>query len=379
MQVIKDYHRVFASEHLLPNVYNVTGRKSNQSKIINAADGAKHEVLNFASNDFYGFSTDPRVTKNAINAIKTIGVSTCGAEALNGRSILHQELEQIVSELKGLKYTHLFSNAWMAIAGLLNVFCHLGAPTKGYKNTQETLVMFDSNSHACIVTAAIACKNPAGHVHNHSPAVHSSPYSTCNADSLRQRLERKYVPGMRIIVLTDSVFSMDGNIAPLPELLEVLKDYPDSTLVVDEAHATGTIGATGKGIFEHFNLTPQDAINMGINPVIITTFSKFAGSAGAAISSNVPEFIKLLKYTPTSIGTIAMAPSLAAGAITAIKLMQEQPHLVANLHENTRYFRQKLKEANFETIEGTTPVIPVITKELHPKSFAHRLLEEYKI
>jgi glycine C-acetyltransferase len=196
---------------------------------------------------------------------------------------------------------------------------------------------------------------------------------------LRKRLEKKYVPGMRIIVLTDSVFSMDGNIAPLPELLEVLKDYPDSTLVLDEAHATGTIGATGKGIFEHFNMTPQDAINMGVNPVIITTFSKFAGSAGTAVSSDVPEIINLMKFTPTSIATIAMAPSLVAGALTSLKLLQEQPHIVARLHENTKYFRQKLKENHFEILESTTPVIPVITNELHPRSFAHRLLEQYKI
>jgi 7-keto-8-aminopelargonate synthetase-like enzyme len=137
MQVIKDYHRIFTEEHLLPNVYNVTARQSNHSKIINAADGTSHEVLNFASNDFYGFSTDPRITESAINAIKTFGVSTCGSQALNGRTVLHRELEQAVSDLKGLKYTHLFSNAWMAIAGLLNVFCHLAPLQKGIKTPKK--------------------------------------------------------------------------------------------------------------------------------------------------------------------------------------------------------------------------------------------------
>ncbi len=151
---------------------------------------------------------------------------------------------------------------------------------------------------------------------------------------------RRYVqPQDRIMVVSDAVFSMDGDIAPIPDMLEVLQNYEGSVLLMDEAHASGAIGATGRGIYEHFNLLPQQVTEWGIVPLIMTTFSKFAASAGAAISSHVAELKPLLNVSPTSIGTISLPPPTTAAALESIRLVRQSPERVQKLQENTRYLR----------------------------------------
>jgi glycine C-acetyltransferase len=160
----------------------------------------------------------------------------------------------------------------------------------------------------------------------------------------------------------------------LPEMIEILSHYPDSTLVMDEAHASGSIGATGRGIYEHFGLKPQDALDKGINPLIMTTFSKFGASVGASISSNTKELIPLLNVSPTSIGTCSLAPPLTAAALQSIRIVKENPELVQRLQESTKYLRAQLAAQGFESI-GETNVIPILLPpELNPKEFARELL-----
>jgi glycine C-acetyltransferase len=144
---------------------------------------------------------------------------------------------------------------------------------------------------------------------------------------------------------------------------------------MDEAHATGAIGATGRGIYEYYGLTPQDAIDRGIAPLIMTTFSKFGASVGAAISSHVAELKPLLNVSPTSIGTCSLAPPLAAAALQSIRLVQQKPEIITRLQENTRYLRSRLAAHDFTAI-GETNVVPVILpSELNPKTFARELLD----
>jgi glycine C-acetyltransferase len=166
---------------------------------------------------------------------------------------------------------------------------------------------------------------------------------------------------------------MDGDIAPLPDMIDVLSHYDGSVLVMDEAHASGALGATGRGIYEHFDLLPQQAIERGVTPLIMTTFSKFAASAGAAISSHVAELKPLLNVSPTSIGTISLAPPLTAAALESIRLVRQQR--VKRLQENTHYLRSRLAAHDFLAI-GETNVIPVLLPpEINPKLYAREMLD----
>jgi glycine C-acetyltransferase len=181
------------------------------------------------------------------------------------------------------------------------------------------------------------------------------------------------------MVVSDAVFSMDGDIAPLPDILDVLQHYDGSVLVMDEAHASGSIGATGRGIYEHFGILPQHAIERGIIPLIVTTFSKFAASAGAAISSHVEELIPLLNVSPTSIGTISLSPPLTAAALESIRQVRQHPERVKNLQDNTQYLRSRLNEQGFTPI-GETNVVPVILPpEINPKLFGRHMVDKHGI
>jgi glycine C-acetyltransferase len=209
--------------------------------------------------------------------------------------------------------------------------------------------------------------------------VRMKSYRHCDAEDLARKLKRYARPGDRILVVTDAVFSMDGDIAPLPAMLDALQHYPDSVLVMDEAHASGALGATGRGIYEHFGLTPQDAIDRGIVPIIMTTFSKFAASAGAAISTHVEEFKPLLNVSPTSIGTISLSPPLAAAALESIQQVRQHPELVERLQANTQYLRSRLAEEGFTAV-GETNVVPVLVPpEINPKEFGRRMLHDHGI
>ena len=262
---------------------------------------------------------------------------------------------------------------------LVDAFCHLAIPVPGFEHTRETLILSDVLNHGCIVSAVVNAGTRSGKVFGYSPQVRMKSYRHCDADDLARKLKRYARPGDRILVVTDAVFSMDGDIAPLPAMLDVLQNYEGSVLVMDEAHASGALGATGRGIYEHFGLTPQDAINRGVVPIIVTTFSKFAASAGAAISTHVQEFKPLLNVSPTSIGTISLAPPLAAAALESIRQVRQHPELVERLQANTRYLRSRLAEEGFTAV-GETNVVPVLTPpEINPKEFGRRMLEDHGI
>jgi glycine C-acetyltransferase len=219
----------------------------------------------------------------------------------------------------------------------------------------------------------------SGKVFGNSPRVRVKAYRHCDLEDLAKKLYRYAHPGDRILVVSDAVFSMDGDIAPLPEMIQVLSNYPGSVLLMDEAHASGAIGANGRGIYEHFGIKPDYAIERGVVPLIMTTFSKFAASAGAAISTHIPEFQPLLNVSPTSIGTISLPPPMTAAALESIRQVRQYPEMVQKLQENTRYLRDRMAENDFEAI-GETNVIPVLLpSHINPKLFARKLMADHGI
>jgi glycine C-acetyltransferase len=379
VQVIKEYVERWFGSDLDPDEYLCHKKQGNLVEIEEANTGKRHTVLTFCTNDVLGLVQNPQVQKAAIDAITHYGTSNSSCSVLSGRIPLHRDLEQEISEFKHLPHTQLFINAWMAMQALIDAFCHLAIPVPGFKHTRETLILSDVLNHGCIVSAVVNAGTRSGKVFGYSPQVRMKSYRHCDAEDLGRKLKRYARPGDRILVVTDAVFSMDGDIAPLPAMLDVLQHYPDSVLVMDEAHASGALGATGRGIYEHFGLTPQDAIDRGVVPIIMTTFSKFAASAGAAISTHVEEFKPLLNVSPTSIGTISLSPPLAAAALESIRQVRQHPELVERLQANTQYLRSRLAEEGFTAV-GETNVVPVLMPpEINPKEFGRRMLHDHGI
>ncbi len=379
MQVVKEYVQRWYESELDPDEYVCHNKQGNLYDIEEAATGKRQTVLTFCTNDVLGLVQDPAVKQAAIDSIERYGTSNSSCSVLSGRIDLHRQLEDEISEFKHLSHTQLFLNAWMAMQALMDAFCHLAIPVPGFQHTRETLILTDVLNHGCIVSAVVNAGTRSGKVFGHSPRVRVKAYRHCDVNDLARKLRRYVKPGDRVMVVSDAVFSMDGDIAPLPEMIEVMQPYPDSVLVMDEAHASGALGATGRGIYEHFGISPQSAIDRGVVPLIMTTFSKFAASAGAAISSHVSELKPLLNVSPTSIGTISLPPPTTAAALESIRQVRQRPELVQTLQANTRYLRSRLEENDFAAI-GETNVVPVLLPpEINPKYFARHLMEEYGI
>ncbi|MBD2089047.1 aminotransferase class I/II-fold pyridoxal phosphate-dependent enzyme [Microcoleus sp. FACHB-1515] len=377
MQVVKEYVQRWYESGLDPDEYICHGKQGSLVDLEEAATGVRRKVLTFCTNDVLGLVQNQAVQQAAIDAITNFGTSNSSTSVLSGRIDLHRQLEDEISAFKHLQHTQLFLNAWMAMQALMDAFCHLAIPVPGFQNTRETLILTDVLNHGCIVTAIANAGTRSGKMFGHSPRVRVRAYRHCDMEDLARKLQRYARPDDRIMVVSDAVFSMDGDIAPLPDMIDILQNYEGSTLLMDEAHASGAIGATGRGIYEHFNILPQYAIERGVVPLIMTTFSKFGASVGAAISSHVAELKPLLNVSPTSIGTCSLAPPLTAAALESIRQVRRHPELVQQLQENTRYLRNRLHEKDFEAI-GETNVVPILLPaEINPKLFARTLIHEH--
>jgi glycine C-acetyltransferase len=379
VQVVKEYVQKWYQSGLDPDEYICHAKHGNVVDIEETATGIRRRVLTFCTNDVLGLVQDESVRQAAIDSIQQYGTSNSSCSVLSGRIDLHRQLEDEISDFKHLPHTQLFLNAWMALQALMDAYCHLAIPVPGFQHTRETLILTDVLNHGCIISAVTNAGTRSGKLFGHSPRVRVRAYRHCNVEDLARKLKRYARPDDRIMVVSDAVFSMDGDIAPLPDMIEVLSAYEGSTLVMDEAHASGAIGPTGRGVYEHFGITPQYAIDRGVMPVIMTTFSKFAASAGAAISSHVAELKPLLNVSPTSIGTISLAPPLTAAALQSIRRVKQSPELVQRLQENTKYLRSRLAAHDFDVI-GETNVLPIILPpEINPKVFARQLMDKHGI
>ncbi|MEM1239143.1 MAG: aminotransferase class I/II-fold pyridoxal phosphate-dependent enzyme [Cyanobacteria bacterium P01_H01_bin.26] len=379
MEVVNDYVQRLHASGLYPDKFICHQKNGNRIEVEVQGTGRRHQVLTFCTNDVLGMAQDDAVTQAAIDSIRRYGTSNSSCSVLSGRIDLHRQLEEEISAFKHLPHTQLFLNAWMALQALMDGFCHLAVPVQGFQHTRETIIFSDVLNHGCIIAAVVNADNRSGKMFGHSPKVRVKAYRHCDMDDLERKMRRYVRPDDRIIVISDAVFSMDGDVVPLPRMLDIMEDYPGSVVVMDEAHASGAIGGKGEGIYDHFGITPQSVIERGIVPIIMTTFSKFAGSAGAAISAPNRELIDLLDVSPTSIGTISLPPPVTAAALESIRQVRSQPERVAKLQANTRYLRSQLIAAGFEAI-GETNVVPVLLPpDLDPKAFARALMEEHGI
>lgn len=267
------------------------------------------QLINFASNDYLGLAGDDRLIQAAIAATTKFGTGSTGSRLLSGHRKLHGELERAIASLKQTEDALAFSSGYLANLGAI-------AALVGKRD----LILSDRYNHSSLKNGAILSGATV------------VEYAHGDVKNLNLKLEKERELYRRCLIITDSVFSMDGDLCPLPALLDLAEQF-NCMLLVDEAHATGVLGANGAGCVEHFGCTGRQLIQIG-------TLSKALGSLGGFVagSSTLIDFLR--NRAPSWIYTTALSPADTAAALAAIKIIQQEPQRRAQLWRNVDYLKQ---------------------------------------
>ncbi|NEQ75730.1 MAG: 8-amino-7-oxononanoate synthase [Okeania sp. SIO2C9] len=261
------------------------------------------KLINFASNDYLGLAGDPRLIEAAIQATKEFGTGSTGSRLLTGHREIHQELELEIAKLKQTETALVFSSGYLANIGVISSVV-----------SQRDLILSDKYNHSSLKNGAILS------------GAKILEYSHNNIEDLTNKLEQAREKYRRSLIITDSVFSMDGDLCKLPLLLDLAEKY-NSMLLVDEAHATGVFGINGGGCVEHFNCTGKELIQIG-------TLSKALGSLGGYVAGSKKLIEFLRNRAPSWIYTTGLTPADTAAALTAIKIIKKEPERRLKLWQN---------------------------------------------
>jgi glycine C-acetyltransferase len=287
------------------------------------------EVINFCANNYLGLSNHLALVDAARHGLEQYGYGMSSVRFICGTQDIHKELEQKVSKYLGTEDTILYSSCFDANGGMFEAL--LG---------EDDVILSDELNHASIIDGIRLCK------------AHRYRYKHNDIRDLESHLKQSMDRRFRMIA-TDGVFSMDGELAKLPDLVELAEKY-DAILMVDDSHATGFIGKKGKGTHEHFDV-------MGKVDIITTTFGKALGGASGGCISGSKIFIDVLRQKSRPyIFSNSVSPVVVAGTIKALELLEQSTELRDKLEVNTKYFRQKIKEAGFEIIDGFHPIVPIM-------------------
>lgn len=302
-------------------------------------------VLLICSNNYLGLTKDPRVVKAGSDAMVHYGAGAGAARLISGNMPAHGELEEALARFKGTASALLFSTGYMANTGLLGTLCKKG-----------DVIFCDRLAHASIIDGCLL--SPARLVryrHNHM-------------GHLDDLMKNTPCSGRRWIV-TEGVFSMDGDIAPLPELLQIAERH-DAVVILDEAHATGVLGKRGRGTVEHFGCSSDRIIQMG-------TLGKALGGFGAFVAGERIVVDYLINKARSFIFTTALPPAVAASAREALRIVEAEPERVARLRANAIDLRRGLQGLGFDVPSGETPIIPVMVGDAEKAlSLSRTLLNE---
>ena len=305
-----------------------------------------HNAVMLASNNYLGLSNHPRVKAAAHRGLDEWGYGMASVRFLCGTEPIHLELERRIAQFVGCEAAILHSSCFAANEAF---FAALLANDFGQTDYQD-VIYSDQLNHASIIDGVRLCRQIA------KPTV-SRLYRTRDLDHLREMLDADRDKNYRVkIIATDGVFSMEGLLAPLVELAELARAH-DALLFVDESHATGALGQTGRG-------TPEALGIHGQIDVITGTFGKaLGGASGGFIAGRAPliEFLRQKSRPYTFSNT--MPPSVVTASIEAISLIENDPTIVNALHENTAYFRREIVRLGFTIIEGSHPIVPVMLGE----------------
>lgn len=283
-------------------------------KTIAGRPGAKtildgHEVINFASNDYLGLAGDERLIAAAIAATQEYGTGSTGSRLLSGHRKLHRDLEIAIASLKETEDAVVFSSGYLA--NLSTITALVGT---------RDLILSDQYNHSSLKNGA---KLSGAHV---------IEYSHGNVTELKAHLVEQRQLYRRCLIITDSVFSMDGDLCPLPELFELATEF-SCMLLLDEAHATGVLGERGSGCVEHFGYSGKNIIQVG-------TLSKALGSLGGYVAGSNQLIDFLRNRAPGWIYTTGLSPADTAAALTAIKILQQEPERRTNLWNNINFLKE---------------------------------------
>ncbi len=294
------------------------------------------EVLILSSNNYLGLCDEPTVVQAGIEGLTKFGAGTGSVRFICGTFTIHRELEAALARFVGTESSMSFVAAWNANEALTATVVEEG-----------DFVCSDALNHASIIDSIRLAKA----ITKCTTAV----YPHGDLDDLVAKLKANRGAKRRLI-WTDGIFSMEGSIAKLPQLLQVARDH-DAVLIVDDSHATGVIGATGRGTPEHFGV-------LGEVDVITSTLGKaLGGAAGGFVAGPAPLCDMLTQRARPQLFSNALTPTVAASALAAVRFIETHPERVRTLQENTRHFRASLLSAGLKPLEGETPIVPIIIGE----------------
>jgi glycine C-acetyltransferase len=305
--------------------------ESPQGPVVRMA--GRGEVIVLSSNDYLGLADHPDVVAAGIDGLQRFGAGTASVRFICGTFAAHLELERDLAELSATEAALTYVSCWNANEAAI--------PTLG---GADTVIVSDELNHASIIDGVRLAK-PAGKlVYRHS-----------DMGELRDAL-RSVAKGLRALILTDGVFSMEGDLAKLPDILELARAH-DATVLVDDSHGVGVVGKSGRGVADHFGV-------LGQVDVITGTLGKALGGAAGGYVAASQEVCELLaQRSRPQLFSNALPPTVACSARAAVRVLRERPELVTRLHENTRWFRGALREAGFAPLDGEAAIIPIIVGE----------------
>jgi glycine C-acetyltransferase len=294
------------------------------------------EVIILSSNNYLGLSNQPDVVAAGKAALDRYGAGTASVRFICGTFTIHRALEHACARLVGTPASLSFVSCWNANEAF-----------PGTLLTEDDIIISDQLNHASIIDGIRLAKAIT--------RCRSGVYRHGDLADLEARLEAERGNRVRMVV-TDGVFSMEGSIAPLPDLVELCRRH-DAVLVVDDSHATGVLGERGRGTAEHFGL-------LGEVDIITSTLGKaLGGAAGGFVAGAASVCDYLTQRARPQLFSNALPPTVAASTLAAIEYLEAHPERVTTLRENARYFRERLIELGFKPLAGETPIIPVILGE----------------
>lgn len=328
-QILEDLHQT--------NLYKKYRLVSSPQDSWFIVDGKK--VLNFCSNNYLGLASDDRIKTAAIEAVQKYGVGTGAVRALSGNHTLHEELELALAKFKNTESVMITQSGF--VANLIAVQTLID---------KEDIVISDELNHASIIDAIRLSQVQTKLVYKHNDT-HNLEEKLQEA-KISQQEKRSDDKEKIILIITDGVFSMDGDLAPLPEIVKLAKKY-EAVTMVDDAHGEGVVGKGGRGIVDHFNLHGQIDIEVG-------TLSKAFGVVGGCLagSHDLIEFYKQ-KARPFSFSTGLSIPDTAA-LIESVKILSSSSALVDKLWQNSSYLKDGFQKLGFDTGHTETPITPVM-------------------
>jgi glycine C-acetyltransferase len=288
-----------------------------------------HEVINLSSNNYLGLTTHPKLKQKALEAAEKYGVGSGAVRTIAGTMSLHIALEEKIARFKNVEASVVFQSGFTANAGTVQAIL-----------SKEDVIISDELNHASIIDGCRLSR----------AQIKVFPHKDIEACEKVLKEIRNH-PGRKLLI-TDGVFSMDGDIAPLPQLVELAEKY-GCIMMIDDAHASGVLGRNGRGTVDHFNLHGRVDIQVG-------TLSKAVGALGGYVCSTRDTIEYLYHRARPFLFSTSHPPSVAASCIAAFEVMEEEPQRHEKLWANTKSFKDGLKKLGFNTGVSETPITPVI-------------------